>query len=188
MESSSQRNPPISRRSIVRGLFLVAFAIVIGLGDQAVNAAAPVGVVEVDWKAPGNEDVLAPRAGKPILYFFTADWCPLCHQIKRGVFRRPEQIEKIEEWYYPIEVKDVSQERGANLPEVNDALRKYRIESLPTLIVALPDGTEVARQSGFGGAGRVSKWLETQHAEALSRMASRDGLNKSPEVETAPDS
>lgn len=145
-------------------LLLLALCLLVPLAAAADDAA-------VDWREPGDEASLASDRGKPILYFVTADWCAPCHQMKKTVFADPEKVERIESWYVPVEVHDTRAERGVNHPDVDEVLERYGVSSIPTLIVALPDGTEVALEAGYRGPSHTWRWIR-QHAQAArSRLA-----------------
>lgn len=121
------------------------------------------------WHPLGEAEVLADREGKPILYFFTADWCAPCHHLKRHLFSDPEKASRIAEEFVAVEVQDTRVEKGSNLPEVDEVMQRYRVTSLPTLVVALPDGSEVGQHRGYVGAARAWTWLtgQAKAAEAL---------------------
>ena len=156
-------------------VFVLASAVVFASPAAAADpqpAAAPAVEPEVGgssplhWHPPGEEQVLADREGKPILYFFTADWCAPCHQMKRTLFADPEKASRIAASFVPVEVQDTRREKGANAPAVDEAQERYSVNSLPTLVVALPDGSEVAQQRGYGGTARTWAWLQEQAAVA----------------------
>jgi hypothetical protein len=44
------------------------------------------------------------------------------------------------------------------------------VRSLPTLVVALPDGQEVGNQSGYAGAARAWTWLQVQAKAAEAKI------------------
>ncbi len=128
-------------------------------GEETISSTQPI----LEWHLPGPEATAhAAEAGKPILYFFTAEWCAPCHHLKRAVFADPEKAELIAASYVPVEVEDTRVETGENTPEVDEMLKRYRIRSLPTLVVALPDGQMVGNQSGYAGASRAWSWLQLQ--------------------------
>lgn len=133
---------------------------------QAEPAATPA----LHWHPVGEEEVLADREGKPILYFFTADWCAPCHQLKRTLFADPEKASHIAASFVPVEVQDTRVETGRNEPAVDEAIERYRVSSLPTLVVALPDGKELAQQRGYAGADRAWSWLQQQAEAAEEKL------------------
>jgi thiol:disulfide interchange protein len=122
------------------------------------------------WHPVGDEEVLADREGKPILYFFTADWCAPCHVMKRTLFADPEKASRISEWFVPVEVQDVRAETGENPPAVDEAIERYRVMSLPTMVVALPDGSELGQHRGYAGEERAWRWLNQQAAMAEAKL------------------
>ncbi|HEX6199697.1 MAG TPA: thioredoxin family protein [Thermoanaerobaculia bacterium] len=136
--------------------------------DLEVGGSSPL-----HWHPPGEEQVLADREGKPILYFFTADWCAPCHHMKRTLFADPEKASRIAASFVPVEVQDTRRETGENTPEVDEAQERYAVNSLPTLVVALPDGSEVAQQRGYGGTARTWSWIQEQAAAAEERLDDR---------------
>ena len=137
-------------------------------GSPAVQTQAPA--AELHWHPPGEEEVLASREAKPILYFFTADWCAPCHKLKRELFDDPDRAAEIAERFVPVEVLDTTVERGTNRPEVAEVVERYAVRSFPTLVVALPDGTAVDQQRGYAGAERAWSWLRRKGAAAAKRL------------------
>jgi thiol:disulfide interchange protein len=118
----------------------------------------------------GEAAAQAAEEGKPILYFFTAEWCAPCHHLKRSVFSDPEKAAAIAASYVTVEVEDTRVETGANAPEVDEVQQRYGVRSLPTLVVALPDGQEVGNQSGYAGAARAWTWLQVQAKAAEAKI------------------
>lgn len=116
---------------------------------------------DLEWLEPSEENQSrAVEQEKPILYYFTASWCVPCHRLKKDVFDA-ERGHEIAVWYLPVEAEDTVYERGKNTPVVDRLIRRYRVSSFPTLVVAQPDGTEIAQLAGYPGAARVWRFLET---------------------------
>jgi thiol:disulfide interchange protein len=153
---------------------LAAFAAALALPAPA-SAGSPPAQPEANstpalhWHPVGEEQVLADREGKAILYFFTADWCAPCHQLKRTLFSDPEKVSQIAASFVPVQVQDRRVETGSNDPEVDAAIRRYGVNGLPTLVVALPDGQELSQQRGYAGVDRAWQWIQEQ-AEAAGRQ------------------
>lgn len=141
-------------------------------GSPPALAAGPASspVVALEWQDLGAEQTLASREGKPILYFFTADWCAPCHHLKKAVFDDPVKGAQVAEWFVAVEVQDTMVETGENLPEVEEAFVRYGVSTIPTLVVALPDGTEVSQERGYRGHDAAFRWLERQAATAGDRI------------------
>lgn len=150
----------------------VALASPASAAGAAADPDAPMSTA-LHWHPVGEEQVLADREGKPILYFFTADWCAPCHHLKRTLFSDPEKATRISRSFVPVEVQDTRVEKGENLPEVDEVQERYAVSTLPTLVVALPDGSEVGQHRGYSGAARAWSWLQRQAAVAEDRLDDR---------------
>lgn len=153
----------------ILSLLLLALAAVPGAPVHAADPE-PAATPALHWHPLGDEEVLADREGKPILYFFTADWCAPCHQLKNGLFADPDKASEIAASFVPVQVQDTRVETGRNEPEVDEAIRRYRVRSLPTLVVALPDGQELSQQSGYAGADRAWRWIQQQAEVAGEKL------------------
>jgi len=151
--------------SVCVALLLVSFA---GPAPAAATVSADG---PLTWHLPGEEAALAAEAGKPILYFVTAEWCAPCHALEEKLFSDPEKAERIGSWYVPVVVEDVRAERGSNDPEVAALLERFQVKTIPTLIVALPDGTPIAAQAGYRGADSAWRWLRQQASLAEKHLA-----------------
>jgi thiol:disulfide interchange protein len=149
------------------GLLLAAGPV---LAQEPAGAAASTPEV-LEWHVPGAAAAArAAEEGKPILYFFTAEWCAPCHHLKRTVFSDPEKAAAIAASYVTVEVEDTRVETGKNDPEVDEVQQRYDVRSLPTLVVALPDGQEVGNQAGYAGAARAWTWIQTQAKAAEAKL------------------
>lgn len=48
---------------------------------------------KIDWVEDYNTGVaLAAQSGKPIMLYFTADWCPPCKELQKNVFSREDVV------------------------------------------------------------------------------------------------
>jgi thiol:disulfide interchange protein len=123
------------------------------------NRNPPTRVDQVEWR-PIEQAADASRGShKPILYDFTAEWCPPCQAMSREVFSDEKQASMIVGMFVPVRVLDRAREEGANLPEVEALQQRYRIEAFPTLIVASADGNELGRVEGYPGKDGLMKEL-----------------------------
>ena len=100
---------------------------------------APSPKSEFQWK-PYSEQAVADSVAhnRPIVIDFFADWCPVCHELDRTVFSRPEiqsQLAKVT----PLRMDATNQDD----PKVQEILQKYEIEGLPTIVFLDSHGHEV---------------------------------------------
>lgn len=134
---------------------LVLSAALLGCGEAAprtANSGKPVaGATATAERAPTRiDDVAAARRQaeleqKPMLLFFSADWCSFCRQLREETFRRPE-FSVAAERYVVVEVD------GATHAEL---CAKYRVSAYPTLVLAAPDGTALDRIVGMSDAATI---------------------------------
>ena len=112
---------------------------------------APRVVELVEWQPIERAIEVSRASGKPILYDFTADWCPPCHAMAREVFADRKSAEAINTMFIPVRVLDRQREEGRNSPDVAALQARYQVEAFPTLVVVSPDGRS-ERIEGFPGA------------------------------------
>jgi len=141
---------------------LLVLRIVTGLLEQR----HPPDVADlIDWRPISGSESMARVTGRPILYDFTADWCPPCRLMKREVFADPEQARKISMLYVPVRVLDRAREDGHNPPEVDELQMRYRIDAFPTLVV-VSAGNAPQVFSGYPGKAQTIAWLERAAGKA----------------------
>ncbi len=96
----------------------------------------------------------AGRVNKPVLMYFTADWCPPCKMMKRWTFSDRRVKQQLEANYVPLRV-----DMTARSP-VNDAMgARFKLAGWPTFIVASPAGQELRREVGGMGADDFIVWI-----------------------------
>ena len=125
---------------------------------------------EVAW-VPFERAVEISRAsGRPILYDFTAEWCPPCLAMKDEVFSNPKHVRALETAVVPVQVLDRQREEGRNLAWVDSLQRAYAVDGFPTLVVYSPRTGRSQMSTGFGGAQQMLGWV------AKSAYAVRSGV------------
>ena len=133
----------------------VLFRVVTYVTDRDKAEATLVG-----WMAAPAAQSLSRTGKRPILYDFTAAWCPPCKILDREGWNDPEVAALVNGTYLPARIVDRQREEGRNLPAVSALQRKHGVSVFPTLVVAAPDGAEVAKFEGYRGRAALMKFLQ----------------------------
>lgn len=145
-------------------------------GEDTEVAAAS----EIAWRHGDVDDALAEakEAGKPVILYWGAVWCPPCNQMKATLFKDPAFIAETEN-FIPVYL-DGDTEGAQRWGE------QFGISGYPTVIILQPDGTEVTRIASATMAGDLPELLRvaakrTTSIEALLAKAETDTANLSDE-------
>jgi thiol:disulfide interchange protein len=152
----------------------VLFALRIAAGIYDFNHP-PRHVDLIRWKEPAEAEEKARASGKPILYYFSAEWCGPCGRMRKAVFSQKELAAEVESRYYPVEVVDRVQEEGRNTPPVEALLKKYGVDAFPTLIVVGPYGGEPIVQRGYPGQMQTGMFLHKSWRQVPAASAAGSG-------------
>src|SRR5690606_39056916 len=141
-----------------------------GEGTQVVAAS------EIAWRQGDVEDALAEakEAGKPVILYWGAVWCPPCNQMKAGLFKDPAFIAETEN-FIPVYL-DGDTEGAQRWGE------QFGISGYPTIIILQPNGTEITRIASATMAEDLPELLRvaagrTTSIEALLAKAGSDTAN-----------
>jgi thiol-disulfide isomerase/thioredoxin len=126
-------------------------------------ASAPPGVAWYSGSLP-DAFALAKRAGRPVLLFWGAEWCPFCHTLKATVFARPDFIAKTR-LFVPVYLD--GDDAGAQ-----SWGEQFGVLGYPTLLVLDGDRHEIVRL----GAGRDVSEYATVLDAALEDLQPIDAL------------
>ena len=133
----------------IRPVTLVVVLALLGAGIAAWTARMPGHRWEHDLAAGLND---AGAAGKPVFAFFTADWCPPCRELKRGVLGDAKVMAGLEQRYVLVKV-DLTNSGGPNA----GLAQQFSVRGIPTIILMDSRGTEFDRNTGGGSA--MDSWI-----------------------------
>lgn len=157
MTSSEEKLNPTSKRRWTDLLFVLLLAWILspalkGLYYKSVAPSVPAGQ-SVSWGLDLSEALArSAQKGKPVLLVFTASWCPPCQVMKHEVWTDPAVRKLAETSYQPV-LLDV------DLEESRPAAQRYRVESIPTILVLDSKG-EVQRHASSMSVSATLEFLE----------------------------
>lgn len=141
----NQRTVPIALIAIAALLLAARIVSYTMHTDEATSASGTL----VRWVPIGSAQALAKKAGKPILYDFTAEWCAPCHLLDDAVFKNPALAQRINDRFIAVRVVDRQQEDGANSPAVQALQDRYKVQAFPTVVFADAEGNAKETMQGF---------------------------------------
>jgi thiol:disulfide interchange protein len=104
--------------------------------------------------------VEAKRQGKPVLLFFTAEWCHYCHQMADEAFTNEQVVNLSERFVCVLVDADASR----------DVCRQFHVSRFPTLQFVSPQGVVLNRLEGKVPGHQVTMAMQA----ALQTMARRN--------------
>lgn len=137
------------RIAVLAVMALIGALTACGAKEAADGPTAPVvesisshATASLDWESSWEGAFERARAeGKPVLVSFEAEWCVWCKKLDSTTYRDSAVRALIAGSMVPL-VLDVDGS-GRKLSDT------HRVESLPTVLVFAPDGTERGRINGY---------------------------------------
>ena len=157
--SQSKISPVLLWVLLAAALFRIVTAVT-SKGDAGSGAGL------VRWLSAPEASQVAQASGKPILYDFTAEWCGPCKALDSDGWADPKIAAFVNESFVPARVMDRMREEGKNPAWMDELQRKYRVSAFPTLVVAAPDGREIAIAQGYGGKQKLLEFLAGSRGKA----------------------
>jgi len=114
----------------------------------------------VRWRSHEQAAAASRTENKPLLYDFTAAWCPPCRRLDAEGWGDSRVAALVNESFVPARVVDREREDGKNPAWIDDLQKRYKITSFPTLVVADAEGREVGKFEGYGGKDKLVRFLE----------------------------
>jgi len=148
-------------------LWILAGVAAFGVGRGILeNRNKDSGAGLVRWQPHETAAAAARKAGKPILYDFTAAWCGPCHMLDREGWGDSGIAAMVNDSYLPSRVVDREREDGRNPAAVEDLRQRYSVTAFPTLIVAAADGRQIAKFEGYAGREWLVRFLQESHGQS----------------------
>lgn len=107
----------------------------------------------VQWQlSPRTALQTAKEQQRPILMYFTADYCGYCKKLDRNTWSNPAVADKLNSEFVPLQLD------GDKFGELAEMLS---VRGYPTMVVISPEGKELGRISGYIDATQMQKRLST---------------------------
>ena len=127
-------------------------------------ASVPGREVEGDWLIDfAKAKAQSTKEGKPILMEFTgSDWCPPCMALHDNVLTSDVFKEQMPKKFILLKLdspRDKSKQSPEEIAQYKKLSAEYKVEGVPTIIVADATGKEQHRQVGYSRSQTAQEWV-----------------------------
>lgn len=136
----------------------------------------------VKWKTLDEAEAEAKKTGKPLLMFFTADWCEPCQKMGAQVFTDKELAGVINDQYVPVAIVDQIKEMGMNPDLVTELYQRFKLSAFPTFVVTRPGYEGAVRYRGFGTKEKAGTFLRGGRKQLEENEKSEKEGKKAPKT------
>lgn len=123
-------------------------------GAQTVRSVAD----RIYWSDFATGLARATDERRPVLAYFTANWCGYCKKMDRTTWKTPAVIERLAD-IVAVRI-DVDETKPRNGQAGADVAARYGVQGTPTLAVLDHDGQVLSRTSGFLDDRQLLEWLD----------------------------
>ncbi len=142
-------------------MVLLALAVLlVGARIASLSIKPSTANAKIEWLRVEDGIMRARATNKPLLLYFTADWCGPCHQLEAAVFANGDVAAAINEHFVAVKVVDRQREDGQNTPDVASLEQQFRVAGFPTVAFVDVTGRELARMEGFRGREEFEHVME----------------------------
>jgi protein disulfide-isomerase len=107
---------------------------------------------QIQWRTDFDRALTeAQELDRPLLVYFTADWCQPCQIMRRQAWPDRQAGELANQRFVPVKI-------DVDLPENEPVNRRYAVISVPTILVTDPKG-QVITAGGFQTARELRQFL-----------------------------
>jgi thioredoxin-like negative regulator of GroEL len=101
---------------------------------------------------------LSAKTKKPVLAYFTAEWCGPCQEMRRSVFS-DHAVADAASKFIPVRI-DVDRQ--------SQLAQQFQIEAMPTFVLISPSGQIIRSQMGAMDSRQFIRWLGSQQGNSVT--------------------